>query len=133
MIDAPRSERELTGPFWDAVDRNELVRPVCSQCDNNFFSPQVVCPACQSSDWRYETSSGRGQVVSHTTVHRAPDPRFDPPYVIADVEVDEGWRMFTWIVGCAPDQVHTGQRVRVEFVPGVDGEAVPAFTPDTTS
>ena len=133
MTGVSRSERELTGPFWAGVERGELVRPVCSRCGNNFFSPQVVCPSCQSSDWSYEPSSGRGQVVSHTTVHRAPDPRFEPPYVVADVEVDEGWRLFTWIVDCDPDQGHIGQRVQVQFVRGVDGELIPAFAPDSTS
>jgi uncharacterized OB-fold protein len=129
VIAVPRSGRDLTGPFWTAVERNELVRPVCGRCGHNFFSPQVVCPSCQSGEWTYEKSSGLGQVVSHTTIHRAPDPRFDPPYVVADVEVDEGWRLFTWIIGCPPDQVHIGQQVRVQFVAGVDGALVPAFAP----
>ena len=58
-----------------------------------------------------------GAVVSHTTIHRPPDPRFEAPYVVADVEVDEGWRMFTWIVGCDPSEVSIGQRVEVCFMP----------------
>ena len=128
-----RVERELTGPFWAAVERGELVRPVCARCQCSFFSPQVVCPRCQSPEWNYQQSSGRGEVVSHTTIHRPPDPRFEAPYVVADVEVDEGWRMFTWIVGCDPSEVSIGQRVEVCFMPGIDGDPVPAFAPEGSS
>lgn len=125
-----RSERPLTGPFWAAVDRRELVRPVCDRCGRSFFSPQVLCPTCQSPDWTYLPSSGTGHVHSHTTIHRPPEPRFAAPYVVADVEVDEAWRLLTWIVDCEPDEVRIGLPVRVRFVEGVDGELLPAFAPD---
>lgn len=124
-----RSQRPLTGPFWAAVDRHELIRPVCDRCHASFFSPQVLCPTCQSPEWTWQTSVGTGHVYSHTTVHRPPDPTFEAPYVVADVEVDEGWRLFTWIVDCEPSAVHIDQRVQVRFVPGVDGETLPAFAP----
>ena len=124
-----RSDRELTGPFWAAVDRSELVRPVCSACGASFFSPQLLCPTCQSPKWSYEPSAGTGHVYSHTTIHRPPSPEFEAPYVIADIEVDEGWRMFSWIVGCDPDHVHIDMAVQVSFVPGLDGQLLPAFEP----
>lgn len=126
-----RTDRELTGPFWAAVDRGELVRPVCGPCGRSHFSPQVVCPWCQSSGWSYEASTGLGSVYSHTTIHRPPDPRFEPPYVVADVELDEGWRMFGRLVGCAPHDVEIDMRVRVCFVDGPDGERLAAFEPVT--
>ncbi len=146
-----RSERPLTGPFWEHVDRRELVRPVCSVCRRSFFVPQVVCGRCQSGDWSYQPSSGRGVVYSHTTVHRPPTPEFSPPYVLAVVDVCEGdwpangrsggdtddygeddrdaWSMLTWIVGCEPERVRIGMQVVVRFVPGPNGELLPAFTP----
>jgi uncharacterized OB-fold protein len=124
-----RSERELTGPFWAAVDRGELVRPVCADCGRSFFSPQVVCPHCQSSAWAYEPSSGRGQVYSHTTIHRPPDPSFVAPYVVADIELEEGWRMFSWIVNCDPTEVAIGMDVEVSFTAGPEGSVLPAFQP----
>jgi uncharacterized OB-fold protein len=125
-----RTDRELTGLFWAAVDRSELVRPVCADCGRSFFTPQVVCPHCQASGWTYQKSLGIGRVYSHTTVHRPPDPSFEPPYVIADVDVVEGWRMLTWIVNCEPDSVQIDMPVQVCFVPGADGELLPAFEPE---
>lgn len=128
-----RSERALTGDYWAAIDRRQLVRPVCGACERSFFSPQVVCPGCQSADWSYEPSAGRGRVYSHTTIHRPPTPDLTAPYVVADVELSEGWRMFAWVVNCAPADVHIDQAVHVCFVEGPDGELLPAFEPVATS
>lgn len=125
-----RSLRPLTGEFWAAVDRGELVRPVCGDCGHSFFVPQIACPRCQSTRWAYETSSGRGRVYSHTTVHRPPTPAFTAPYVLADVDVEEGWHLLTWIVDCEPDQVDIDMAVGVRFVTGPDGARLPAFAPE---
>lgn len=66
---------------------------------------------------------------SHTTLHRPPEPGFEVPYVVADIEMDEGWRLFSWITGCDPSQVVIGMRVTVDFAPGTDGELLPVFVP----
>ena len=124
-----RSQRPLTEEFWAAVDRGELIRPVCQECGQSFFVPQFACPHCQSTNWAYEPSSGRGRVYSHTTVHRPPTPAFTAPYVLADVDVEEGWHLLTWIVGCEPDEVDIDMAVRVRFVTGPDGHRLPAFAP----
>ena len=125
-----RSLRPLTGEFWAAVNRGELVRPVCNDCGQSFFVPQFACPYCQSTNWDYQPSSGRGQVYSHTTVHRPPTPAFTAPYVMADVDVEEGWHLLTWIVECEPDQVKIGMAVSVRFIAGPDGHRIPVFAPE---
>lgn len=124
--DAP----ELTAPFWEACRRDELVRPVCDRCSRSFFSPQVLCPWCQSPTWTYQPSVGRGEIYSFTVIHRPPEPVFEVPYVVADVELDESWRMFTWIVSCKPEAVRIGMRVGVKFIDGPRGERLPAFEPE---
>ena len=124
-----RSDRELTGPYWAAIDRHELTRPVCDSCGRSHFKPQVVCPWCQSANWAYVPSSGRGSVYSYTTIHRPPDPGFTAPYVVADIEMDEGWRLFSWITNCKPADVSIGMEVTVQFAPGIDGELHPVFEP----
>lgn len=124
-----RAARPLTGAFWDAVDDGVLTRPVCHRCRHSFFTPRIACPRCQSAEWAYEPSSGRGRVYSHTTIHRPPDDRFAAPYVLAIVDLEEGWSMLSWIVDCAPEAVEIGMEVAVRFVPGPDGERLPAFAP----
>jgi len=89
----------------------------------------VVCPFCQSSNWSYEPSSGRGSIYSFTTIHRPPQPEFAAPYVVADIEMDEGWRLFSWITTCKPADVSIGMLVTVTFGTGIDGELLPLFQP----
>lgn len=124
-----RTERELTGPFWAAVEHRSLVRPVCADCGRSHFSPQLVCPWCQSSDWSYQPSTGRGVVYSHTTIHRPPEPAFTAPYTVIDVELDEGWRMLSWLAHCEPGDVAIGMPVRVVFLAGAHGHLLPMFEP----
>ena len=141
-----RASRALTGEFWAHVDREELVRPFCWVCRRSFFTPQVVCGRCQSQDWSYLPSASGGVVYSYTVVHRAPTPAFQPPYVLAVVDVYESsgvapddavdsvdvWSLLTWIVDCDPESVHIGMEVHVRFVPGPDGALLPAFAPINT-
>ncbi|MCY4631494.1 MAG: OB-fold domain-containing protein [bacterium] len=124
-----RADRALTGEFWSAVDRGVLLRPVCARCARSFFTPQVVCPHCCCEQWSYEPSEGRGTVYSFTVVHRPPEPSFEAPYVLAIVDVTEGWSLLTWIVDCPAGEVRVGMAVQVQFVPGPDGAPLPAFAP----
>lgn len=124
-----RTDRELTGPYWASIDRRQLTRPVCAKCGRSHFAPQLLCPWCQSGDWSYEPSSGRGSVYSYSTIHRAPDPHFTTPYVVVDIEMNEGWRLFSWLTNCEPSDVSIGMNVAVMFAAGVDGELLPVFEP----
>lgn len=129
MVPPDRAGRALTGEFWAGVDRGELLRPVCRRCERSFFTPQVVCPLCGSGQWSYEPSAGLGVVYSFTVVHRPPEPAFEAPYVLAVVDVTEGWGLLTWIVGCPTDEVRIGMEVQVRFTAGPDGALLPAFAP----
>ena len=101
--------------------------------------PAPVCPACLGRECEPRTVSGRAQV--HTfTINRHPwVSGFDPPYVVAVVELEEqvGLRLMTNIVGCDPDTVSIGMAVVADFAAQErdDGEAfaVPRFTPHEPS
>jgi uncharacterized OB-fold protein len=61
--------------------------------------------------------SGGGKVYSFTIVRRAMNPAFaeDVPYVYAIVELDEGPRLMTNIVGCAPEDVRVDMPVKAVY------------------
>lgn len=119
----------ITAPFWEAANRRVLVHPLCGACGRAFFPPHLTCPHCREIDWTWAESAGRGQVYSLSVVHRAPQPGFVPPYVIAVVDLDEGFELMTNIVDVEPADVRIGQRVRVTWQQL--GEAVlPVFAPD---
>ncbi len=106
---------ELTEEFWSHASNSKLVRPVCQNCGKNFFSPRVLCPNCLSADWKYQKSGGSGQIYSFTIVHRSPEESLTTPFVVVDVELDEGWRMFSHLVDCDPNDAEIGKRVKVVF------------------
>lgn len=130
VAERPRPEpSELTVPFWDAAREHMLVRPVCSACGRNFFTPQIACPACLSVEWAYEESSGRGTVYSATVVHRAPFPGLPTPYQVAIVDLDEGWSMLTNVVDSSEAPTPIGTEVEVVWI-DVDAKlTLPAFRP----
>ena len=68
-------------------------------------------------------------MYSFTVVRRPPEPAFEAPYVLAIVDVTEGWSLLTWIVDCPVPDVHIGMEVEVRFTAGPDGALLPAFAP----
>jgi uncharacterized OB-fold protein len=137
----PRPEPSpLTAPFWAAAAERRLVRPYCPACDASFFTPQIACPRCLSTEWEYRESSGRGTVYSATVVHRAPYPGFTSPYHVAIVDLDEGWQMLTNVVGPGAGgvggvggplthAVPIGTRVTVDWLPLDERIVLPVFRP----
>jgi uncharacterized OB-fold protein len=81
--------------------------------------------------------SGRGTIYSFTVIRKGAGPFRDAaPYVLAYVELEEGPRMQTNIVGVDPETVHVGQAVEVVFEPVFDQAdpgstiaAIPRFAP----
>jgi len=123
---------ELTRPYWEAARRGELVVQRCAACDERAFPPRARCPRCGADALAWAPVSGRGHVYSYTVAHRAPHPVFagQLPLVVAIVELEEGPRLFTNVVGCDPAAVEVGMPVEVGFEPIDDSEMVlPVFTP----
>lgn len=126
-VPVPNAE---TRPFWEACARGELLYQRCASCGRAQFYPRAHCAACQAKGLEWRRSAGLGSVYSHTTVHRAPTPAFKPmvPYVIALVDLDEGFRMMMNVLDCAPSKVAIGTRVRVVFRES-DGALLPQAVP----
>ena len=112
----PRIDEESRGN-WEALARHELYFQRCRDCGKKRFYPRAVCPSCLSSATEWVRASGRGTVYSFTVTHQnqAPGFREELPYVLAIVELEEGVRMMTNVVGCAPDRVRIGMAVEVVF------------------
>jgi uncharacterized protein len=123
---------ELTAPFWAHARRRELVRPRCDECGRNFFPPQVACPACLSEQWTWTLNSGVGHVYSHSTCHRAPAPGFELPYVLAIVDLREGWSMLTNIVECDAQDLQIGMVVTLTWLSIGSSFLLPVFRPEAT-
>lgn len=121
-----------TAEFWASGSDGVLRMSHCGGCEGFFHPPLPACPWCQSRDVALAEVSGRATVVGVTVNHQPWSPAFRPPYVIAIVAIDEDdrARLTTNIVGCDPDSVHIGQRVRARFE-RLEAEIwLPLFEPD---
>jgi uncharacterized OB-fold protein len=123
---------EVSRPFWDATRRGELVVQWCSACAAGIFYPRILCPRCGSLELSWRTADGFGTVYSHAT-HYVPGSQVR--YCVALIDLDEGVRMVSNVIGLDPDEVAVGQRVQVAWEPLPDGRALPVFRstlPDKT-
>ncbi|TMA34625.1 MAG: Zn-ribbon domain-containing OB-fold protein [Deltaproteobacteria bacterium] len=126
----PRVDEESRG-YWEALARHELYFQRCRDCGTARSYPRAVCPSCLSSATEWVRASGRGTVYTFTVTQQNQTAGFrdELPYVLAMVELEEGPRLVTNLVGCAPDDVRTGMPVEVAFE-DVTGEiALPKFRP----
>ena len=128
----PRIDEESRG-YWEALARHELYFQRCRSCGTKRFPPRAVCPVDLSSSTEWVRASGRGTVYSFTVTHQnqAPGFRESLPYVLAVVQLDEGTRMMTNIVGCAPDAVRIGMAVEVEYEDVTSDITLAKFRPAT--
>jgi uncharacterized OB-fold protein len=104
-------------PFWEAAKRGVLSIQACEACQNMQFPPKPLCAACWSEAVGWRACSGRGTVYSYAIAHRTSTRGFreDTPYAVAIVELEEGPRMTSNIVGCAPADVCVGMPVEAVF------------------
>ena len=88
-----------------------------------------MCPECHSLDVEVTTLSGRGVVYSYAVLHHPQHPAFEYPVLAALIDLDEGVRVVSNLVGVAPDELRIGVPVQVEFVPTDGDHHVPVFRP----
>ena len=119
----------LTRPFWDATKAGKLTYQRCTACGGAFFRPEIACPSCLSQAWSWEESAGRGTLYSFSVSHRAPTPAFTAPFIFACVDLDEGWSMFSNLIGLNPEDAGIGMPLQVTFHPVSDELTLPLFKP----
>ena len=115
-----------TYPFWEAAERHELLIQHCPQCNSYQFYPRPFCLACNNTDIEWTKAKGEATIYSMTTVHVQIAPQFNPPYIAAVIELDEGPRMLTNIEGGTPG---IGDRVKLVWRERSDSPPLPIWVP----
>ncbi|MFD8740641.1 bifunctional MaoC family dehydratase N-terminal/OB-fold nucleic acid binding domain-containing protein [Streptomyces sp. NPDC059618] len=110
----PVINRDNAG-FWEGVGRHRLLIQRCTDCGALRFPWLPGCGACGGPDWDTVESGGEGTVYSYVVMHHPPFPAFDPPYAVALVELAEGVRIVSNVVGVPHDEVRIGMPVRLAF------------------
>jgi uncharacterized protein len=120
-----------SAPYWAAARQGHLVVQRCAVCANVQLYGRAQCTRCGSSEVEWEPASGRGTVYSFTVIRQQHVRPFRDmvPYVVALVDLEEGPRVMTNLVGCEPDQVSIGMAVRATFEPVSDEASIVLFEP----
>jgi uncharacterized OB-fold protein len=113
--------------FWEGAAHGELLIKQCDACKALWHPPRPMCPTCFATNMVPARMSGRGTVYSWgMPIHPFPHGFATPP-IVALVDLDEGPRIVSNIVGVDPRKMREGLRVVVAFEPTAGGKAVPVF------
>ncbi|MCE3035638.1 bifunctional MaoC family dehydratase N-terminal/OB-fold nucleic acid binding domain-containing protein [Streptomyces sp. CMSTAAHL-2] len=122
----PVVNRDNAG-FWRGVAEHRLLIQRCTGCGTLRHPWLPGCNACGGPGWDTVEASGEGTVHSYVVMHHPPFPAFDPPYAVALVQLAEGVRMVSNVVGVPYDKVRIGMPVRLEFTAYDDELTLPVF------
>ena len=122
---------DVHGEFYQFCTQHELGFQRCQGCGAWRHMPPESCAACGSFHWRWERSSGTGQVLSWTVMHRAMHPGFAPdvPSATVVIELAEGVRMVSQVLDLAPEQRRVGLPVEVVCDDVTPEVTLPKFRP----
>ena len=117
--------------YWKGGARGALCFLRCGECRTYVHPPSPLCPNCLSKQLAPAPVSGRARLLTWTVNHHPWIPGFEPPYVIAIVEIEEqpGLRITTNLVNCTPEELRMDLPVRVLFEEREDGVFLPLFEP----
>ena len=114
----PPEVTELNAPHWTGLAEGRLRFQRCGACGNAWLPAREACPRCLADGATWEDASGRAKLVSWVVYHQSFHPAFAGrlPYTVAVVELDEGPRLYTNIVGVGdPEALRIDQPLDVVF------------------
>ncbi len=111
--------------FWRGCNAERLLYQRCEGCGHVQFPPRSLCVKCLGRRLVWQESAKRGRIHSFTIVYRPPTPAFkdDVPYVLALVDLEEGFRIMCNLIGCPPDKAAIDLAVRITFEARGEGES----------
>ena len=122
-----------TKPYWEGARDGKLMIPKCRACGKPFMYPRVACPFCASRDIGWVQATGRGRLFSFEISYQPLNKAFKvkPPYVLAMVELEEGPRLMSNLVGIAADPalIRCDMPVEVVYEKLNDEFTLPLFRP----
>src|SRR5690606_17937493 len=104
----------ISAPFWDGRKAGRVMLQQCNSCEGWVFYPRGHCSHCWSHDLGWKEVSGAGSLNTYTVARVPALPAFASaePQILAVVELDEGVRMNTALIGLDPEQIEVGMRLK---------------------
>jgi len=115
--------------FWDATKEKRLILQRCNDCDHAVFYPRDFCPRCFGEALSWNNADGSGSIYALSVMHKPGNPLMAPrlPYVVAIVELSEGVRLLSAIVGDGQTTAKIDDKVQISWEALGDGRNLPVF------
>lgn len=122
---------ETSAPFFDGARAGKLMLQHCSSCNDWSWPVRERCPHCFAATLQWRQASGRGTLYTFTIMHQAMNPGFasSVPYNVAQIDLAEGVRITSNIIGIGNDALRVGMALEVVFEDAGDGVSIPKFRP----
>ena len=111
--------------FWQGATEGKLLIQRCADCGVLRHPPAPMCARCASFDSDTIESTGRGVICSWIVSQHPTEPDADPRIVIL-VELEEGTRLVSNLLGSPVDDVANGLKVETVFI-DFDDIVLPQF------
>ncbi|MCB1654618.1 MAG: OB-fold domain-containing protein [Pseudomonadales bacterium] len=108
---------EISAPFWEGLKAERLLIQQCNQCSHWVFYPRRHCPGCLAHELAWREVSGGASLYSFTVTRIATMPDFadEMPQMLAVIELDQGVRINSNLVGLDESEVKVGMRLQPVF------------------
>jgi uncharacterized OB-fold protein len=113
--------------WWEMAAQDKLGIQKCKSCQTLRHPPRPMCGDCHSTEWEAVESSGKGTICSFTILTHPKFPGFDYPLIIILVDLEEGTRLTSQLVGCEPEEADFGLPVEMVIQEDPDGFKLPVF------
>ena len=108
---------EISAPFWEGLKAERVLIQQCNACSHWVFYPRRHCPACLAHDLSWREVSGGATLYSFTVtrIPTLPDFADEMPQILAVIELDQGVRINSNLVGLDEYEVNIGMRLQPVF------------------
>ena len=122
---------EASQPFFDGAREHRLMIQQCRTCGAMMWPVKTRCDNCLSPTVTWVQASGKATLYSFVLMHQLYHPGFasEVPYNIAQVDLEEGLRILTNVVGCSNADLQIGMPLEVIFEAITNEVTLPKFKP----
>lgn len=120
---------ELSRPFFEGARRGALMIQRCAECGTFQLPGRFACDECLAPNPEWVEASGHATVFTYTIVHQKYHPAFEVPYNVVVVELEEGPRLVSSLVGVEDADIRAGMEVEVLFEAINEEISLPRFRP----
>ena len=98
-------------------EEDVLLGSRCKECGRDFFPGRLWCAACAEPTTEPVEFSKEGTLISYSLMTRKPTYcMVETPYILGEVLIPEGIRLYTVVNSKNVDELKTGQRAKLDTV-----------------